>query len=105
MGDLGILAANYGLTSGAVWSKGDFNGDGKVDVGDLGILAANYGSGTSGADFNADYAKIFVSTTASDSDADSDVLEDAGSSLCSGLGLSLVAGLLFSGLMLRKQDE
>ena len=46
VGDLGILAANYGLTSGATWAKGDFNNDGKVDVGDLGILAANYGTGT-----------------------------------------------------------
>jgi uncharacterized protein (DUF2141 family) len=41
--DLGILAANYGLTAGAAWSDGDFNADGAVVVGDLGILAANYG--------------------------------------------------------------
>jgi len=45
VGDLGILAANYGLAAGATWEKGDFNKDGKVDVGDLGILAANYGIG------------------------------------------------------------
>jgi uncharacterized protein (DUF2141 family) len=43
--DLGILAANYGLTAGADWSMGDFNTDGTVDVSDLGILAANYGTG------------------------------------------------------------
>jgi uncharacterized protein (DUF2141 family) len=43
VGDLGILAANYGALGTASWSKGDFNGDGNVDVGDLGILAANYG--------------------------------------------------------------
>jgi hypothetical protein len=102
VGDLGILAANYGMTSGAIWGKGDFNGDGAVDVGDLGILAANYGTGTSGADFNTDYAKAFGSTTTSDADVAS---EDIGSSLCSGLGLPLIAGLLFTGLTLRKQDE
>jgi hypothetical protein len=42
VGDLGILAANYGITSGATWEMGDFNGDGAVDVGDLGILSAHY---------------------------------------------------------------
>jgi hypothetical protein len=44
VGDLGALATNYGITSGAVWAQGDFNYDGKVDVGDLGSLATNYGS-------------------------------------------------------------
>ena len=59
VGDLGILAANYGGTE-KTWAQGDFNSDGRVDVGDLGILAANYGQGVSGsADFNADYAKVF----------------------------------------------
>ncbi len=43
VGDLGILAGNYG-TSGMAWATGDFNGDGMVDVGDLGILAGNYGT-------------------------------------------------------------
>jgi uncharacterized protein (DUF2141 family) len=53
--DLGILAANYGLLSGAAWVQGDFNGDARVDVSDLGILAANYGYGTGGQpDFNTD---------------------------------------------------
>ena len=44
--DLGILAANYGKSSGVTWGMGDFNDDGIVDVGDLGILAAHY-SGSS----------------------------------------------------------
>jgi hypothetical protein len=104
VGDLGILAANYGLTSGATWPKGDFNKDGKVDVGDLGILAANYGSGASGADFNADYAKVF-STTAKEDASDSDDADATISSLCSGLGLSLITGLALMGLMLVKLEE
>lgn len=43
--DLGILATNYGPTSGATWATGDFNGDGQVNVSDLGLLATNYGLG------------------------------------------------------------
>jgi hypothetical protein len=43
VGDLGILAGNYGIEGTASWLKGDYNGDGNVDVGDLGILAGNYG--------------------------------------------------------------
>lgn len=43
--DLGILAAHYGMTSGATWTEGDFNGNGAVDVADLGILSAHYGFG------------------------------------------------------------
>ncbi len=42
--DLGILATNYGATSGMNWGEGDFTGDGAVDVSDLGILATNYGT-------------------------------------------------------------
>lgn len=42
--DLGILATNYGKTSGVTWQTGDFTGDGRVDVVDLGLLATNYGS-------------------------------------------------------------
>jgi len=42
VGDLGVLAANYGGTN-KKWQDGDFNADGIVNVGDLGILAANYG--------------------------------------------------------------
>jgi hypothetical protein len=40
--DLGTLAMNYDLQSGATYAMGDFNGDGKVDVVDLGILASHY---------------------------------------------------------------
>ena len=47
--DLGILATNYGTTSGMTWGDGDANGDGAVDVSDLGILATNYGTGTAAA--------------------------------------------------------
>jgi T5SS/PEP-CTERM-associated repeat protein len=47
VGDLGILAGNYGTLSGASWFMGDFNSDGAVNVGDLGVLAGNYGYGVS----------------------------------------------------------
>ncbi len=44
VGDLGILAANYG-SSGNWWDlPADLNADGTVNVGDLGILAASYGN-------------------------------------------------------------
>jgi hypothetical protein len=96
VGDLGILAANYG-GSDKTWAQGDFNGDGRVDVGDLGILAAHYGEGVNGAaDFSADYAKAFG--TAAEEEVD-------GNSLCSGLGLPLIAGLLLAGLMLVKLED
>jgi hypothetical protein len=95
VGDLGILAANYGGTN-KTWSEGDFNNDGNVDVGDLGILAANYG--TSGSSFETDYAKVF-GTTSVDEDTDTE------STLCSSLGLSLVAGLAMLGLMIVKLEE
>jgi hypothetical protein len=49
VGDLGILAGNYGTLTGATWAMGDFNGDGAVNVGDLGILAGNYGSSAAAA--------------------------------------------------------
>jgi hypothetical protein len=95
VGDLGVLAANYG-SSGKNWSQGDFTGNGVVDVGDLGILAANYGSGTSGADFNTDYAKVFETSGAE---------TDSSDSFCSSLGLSLIICLLFAGLMLTRLEE
>ena len=47
--DLGILATNYGGTSGFWWREGDFTRDGAVDVSDLGILATNYGTSASSA--------------------------------------------------------
>jgi hypothetical protein len=111
VGDLGILAANYGTTSGATWDKGDFNGDGAVDVGDLGILAANYGTGSSGAvNFDADYAKIFEMAAQNEdsnmnTDEDSTTNEESDSTLCSGLGLSMIVGFVLMGLMLIKLDK
>jgi hypothetical protein len=105
VGDLSILAANYG-GSNKTWSQGDFNGDGLVDVGDLSILAANYGKGSSqsGADFDADYAKVFGTTTESTTSDDTDD-ENNDSSICSSMGLSLIAGLTLLGLMIVKLDE
>ena len=43
-----ILARNYGKT-GATWSDGDFDADGKVDFNDLVTLARNYGRTIPGA--------------------------------------------------------
>ena len=69
-----------------------------MNVGDLGILAANYGTGVSGAlDFASDYAKVFG--TEAEDDA-----EEPGS-ICSGLGLPLIVGVLLAGLMLVKLEE
>ncbi|MBN2291366.1 MAG: PEP-CTERM sorting domain-containing protein, partial [Pirellulales bacterium] len=43
--DLGILAGNYGNTSGTLMVfEGDADFDGNVDVSDLGILAGHYGT-------------------------------------------------------------
>jgi hypothetical protein len=98
VGDLGILAANYGQND-KKWNEGDFNGDGVVDVGDLGILAANYGMGIRGADFNADYARVFRTTTET-KDASEDANNDEiASSICGGMGVPLIAGLFLAGLM------
>jgi hypothetical protein len=103
VGDLGILAANYG-GSGKSWAQGDFNGDGLVDVGDLGILAAHYGSGSDASlDFSSDYAKAFGTTTQGHDPSTTD--EETDSSVCSGLGLPLMAGLALMGLMLVKLEE
>jgi hypothetical protein len=101
VGDLGILAANYGKTNGVTWSQGDFNEDGAVDVGDLGILAAHYGEGTSGADWDADYARVFGETAAGD-DLE---IESVSDMICSGLGFPLIAGLAIMGLMLVKLEK
>jgi hypothetical protein len=103
VGDLGILAANYG-GSGKSWEQGDFNGDTLVDVGDLGVLAAHYGEGsanTSQDDFSTDYAKAF-GTALDDADEDDSVTS---SSVCLALGLPLVAGLALMGWMLVKLEE
>jgi hypothetical protein len=96
VGDLGILAANYGGI-GKNWGQGDFNGDGAVDVGDLGILAAHYGEGsTQSANFSADYAKVFGNSVLDDSEDDA----MADSSACGALGLPLIAGLMLASLMI-----
>jgi hypothetical protein len=103
VGDLGILAANYG-GSGKSWAQGDFNGDTLVDVGDLGILAAHYGQGTTSttsADFSNDYAKAFSTTAADENEADS----ANSNSICGALGLPLIIGLTLLGLMLVKLEE
>jgi hypothetical protein len=101
IGDLGILAANYG-GSGKTWQQGDFNGDGLVDVGDLGILAAHYGEGsTQASSFSADYAKTLGTTVADDDAAD----EEMASSICNGLGLPLIVGIVLMGLMLMKLEN
>jgi len=104
--DLGILATNYGRNLQAEgvdpslwWGLADFNNDGKVDVVDLGILATNYNS--SGSSFEADNAKIFGTTAV----AEEDGKEDSVSSLCSGLGLPMIAGLILMGLMLVKLED
>jgi hypothetical protein len=99
VGDLGILAANYGGAS-KHWSQGDFNNDGKVDVGDLGILAANYGTNASGTDFDADSAKVFGKEVIAEGGDEAPTV----SSICSGLGLPLIAGLALMGLMLIKYE-
>jgi hypothetical protein len=68
-------------------------------------LAANYGKGAkSGSSFDADYAKIFgTASEAATSDESTD--ENSESSLCSSLGLSLVAGLALMALMIVKLGE
>jgi hypothetical protein len=42
--DLANLAANFGVTSGAVWINGDMDYNGNVNVADLADLSANFGS-------------------------------------------------------------
>jgi hypothetical protein len=46
--DLGIMAGNWNMTSGADLSMGDLNGDGAVDYQDLGIMAGNWNYGVTG---------------------------------------------------------
>jgi hypothetical protein len=98
--DLGILAANYGTTAGAIWEKGDFNRDGTVDVSDLGILAANYGAGTGASlDFNADAKTLGLAAEVKE---DAPVTSTFG---CGSVGLPLIAGFLLMGVFLVKLDE
>jgi hypothetical protein len=102
VGDLGILAANYG-SSGKSWAQGDFNGDTIVDVGDLGILAAHYGEGTDATtDFNADYSKAFSSFTIDEDDSANETSETVNTIPCNILSLPLIVGLMLAGLVLVK---
>jgi hypothetical protein len=105
--DLSLLAANYGTTSGATWGMGDFNNDGAVNVSDLSLLAANYGTGSTSTLSWADaYEQAFGTTSDADETSDdSSEDEDTGSTMCSSLGLSLIAGLALMGLMLVKLEE
>jgi hypothetical protein len=98
VGDLGILAANYGQ-SDKNWATGDFNNDGLVDVGDLGILAANYGTGTGAPlDFNADAVALGLAVDGTQAAAKE---EPASTSVlgCGSVGLPLLAGIVLAGLM------
>jgi hypothetical protein len=105
--DLSLLAANYGATSGATWGMGDFNKDGAVNVSDLSLLAANYGTGSTSTLSWADaYEQAFGTTSdAGETADDSSNEDDTGSTMCSSLGLSLIAGLALMGLMLVKLEE
>jgi hypothetical protein len=96
VGDLGILAANYGAATQAGFMTGDFNADNVVDVGDLGILAANYGYGSANtANFNADAAALGLVTVNTDTQDDSSEADDPASLMgCNALGLPLIMGLL-----------
>jgi hypothetical protein len=107
--DLSVLAANYNTASGASWANGDFDGNGAVGVSDLSILAANYNSGSASTISWAEaYAQAFgtMSDDANETtDAYADDSEDTTSSVCSSLGLSLIAGLALMGLMIVKLEE
>jgi hypothetical protein len=58
--DIDILAANYGLLTDALFTEGDFTGDGYVELPDEGLLFFNYGGGLASlwalADLNGDWA-------------------------------------------------
>jgi hypothetical protein len=106
--DLSVLAAYYNTASGASWANGDFDGNGAVGVSDLSILAANYNSGSASTISWAEaYAQAFGTTSDADetTDASADDSEDTTSSVCSSLGLSLIAGLTMLGLAIVKLEE
>jgi hypothetical protein len=106
--DLSVLAAYYNTSSGATWAMGDFDGDHDVDVADLSLLAANYNYGSASTLSWAEaYAQAFGTTNDADetTDASADDSEDTTSSVCSSLGLSLIAGLAMLGLMIVKMEE
>jgi hypothetical protein len=103
VGDLGILAANYGqnLQSEGIpfpqwWGRGDFNSDGKVDVGDLGILAANYGTGATSASWETDYAMIF-----GDMAMEEKVETEYECTFCGLLGLPVIVSLILMSLLVK----
>jgi hypothetical protein len=107
--DLSVLAAYYNTPSGASWANGDFDGNGAVGVSDLSILAANYNSGSASTISWAEaYAQAFGTTSDAETSSDeatADDSEDTGSTICSSLGLSLIAGLALMGLMIVKLEE
>jgi hypothetical protein len=78
--------------------------DGGYDISDYQDVAANYGTGsTSTMSWAEAYAQAFGTTSdADDASADS---EDTSSTVCSSLGLSLIAGLAILGLMIVKMEE
>jgi hypothetical protein len=95
VGDLGVLAANYGMTADAVWAQGDFNLDGLVDAGDLGILAAHYGEGVIMAVSQVPLEGIAESFSI---ERGNDTVEPVSSSVCGDTGLTLITGMLFASL-------
>jgi hypothetical protein len=104
--DLSVLAAYYNTPSGASWANGDFDGNGAVGVSDLSILAANYNSGSSSTLSWAEaYAQAFGTTSDATADETTADEEDTSSTICSSLGLSLIAGLALMGLMIVKLEE
>jgi hypothetical protein len=59
LSDFNRLAANFGLSSGAVWSQGDFNYDGRVNLSDFNLLASSFGLVAAGPDVTfADWAAL-----------------------------------------------
>jgi hypothetical protein len=49
VGDVSIIAANWGKDDGRNWHQGDFTRDGRVSVGDVSIITANWGWDETGA--------------------------------------------------------
>lgn len=96
VGDLGILAANYGK-SFMGWAQGDFNGDRKVDIADLGILASYY-SYKSSDNFNPEEFERTIFAAESLQKFDDEESDDLAAGMpCLSGGLALIGmGLLFS---------
>jgi hypothetical protein len=47
--DVAVLQTKYGMTSGATWADGDFDGNGAVDIFDVAAMQVNYGYGVASA--------------------------------------------------------